>query len=232
MGLPVRAGRPAAAHETLLEAKGLASGEMVQRIAVAEASWLMSQGEYFRAVEKIHGVDTDDDETRAYALSVRGVCEAFLGNVERGTATLEDARTAAHRSGSIRELTRAVGNLTFVLGSSGQHERSARIGKEALTRLGVQGLAPTFSAVIRYNLATSLLALGRWHELDALEVPDAVPGNKAARILLCKSVVEDDPAVDTVIGSFRVPCRTASKEQPVSGAGAFYEVSYVVTQLP
>lgn len=46
------------------------------------------------------------------------------------------------------------------------------------------------------------------------------------------SVVEDDAAVDTVIGSFRVPCRSAAVERPVSGAGAFYEVSYVVTQLP
>lgn len=180
-------GDRAAAHETLLEAKGLAAGVMAQRIAVAEASWLMSQGEHSAAVLKIESVDTDDDEIRAYALSVRGVCEAFLGDVERGTATLEDARTAAHRSGCIRELTRAVGNLTFVLGSSGQHERSARIGKEALIRLGIQGLPATFSAVIRYNLATSLLALGRWQELDALEVPDAIPGNKAARILLCKA---------------------------------------------
>ncbi len=180
-------GDRAAAHETLLEATGLATGVMVQRVAVAEASWLMSQGEYSQAVRKIETVVTDDDEILAYALSVRGVCEAFLGDVERGTATLEDARTAAHRSGSGRELTRAVGNLTYVLGSVGQHERSARIGKEALTRLGIQGLAPTFSAVIRYNLATSLLALGRWQELDALEVPDAIPGNKAARILLCQA---------------------------------------------
>lgn len=180
-------GDRAAAHETLLEAKGLASGEMAQRIAVAEASWLMSQGQHHEAVVLACSVDTDLDEIRAYALSVRGVCEAFLGDVELGIATLEDARTAAHRSGCVRELTRAVGNLTFVLGSSGQHERSARIGKEALTRLGIQGMAQTFSAVIRYNLATSLLALGRWEELDALEVPDSIPGNKAARILLCQA---------------------------------------------
>ena len=46
------------------------------------------------------------------------------------------------------------------------------------------------------------------------------------------SVVEDDAAVDSVIGTFRVPCRTASVERDVSGAGAFYRVSYVVTQLP
>ncbi|WP_112274635.1 LuxR C-terminal-related transcriptional regulator [Lentzea terrae] len=177
-------GDRAAAYETLLEAKGLATGAMVPRIAVAEASWLMSQGDYAQAVRKIEAVVTDDDAILAYALSVRGVCEAFLGDVERGTATLADARTAAHRSGCIRELTRAVGNLTYVLSSSGQHERSARIGKEALTRLGIQGLAPTFSAVIRYNLAASLLALGRWQELDALAVPDAIPGNKAARIML------------------------------------------------
>ncbi|MET9633874.1 LuxR C-terminal-related transcriptional regulator [Lentzea sp. NPDC006480] len=180
-------GDRAAAHETLLEAKGLATGSMVQRIAVAEASWLMSQGEYRAAVELADSVATESDEIRAYALSVRGVCEAFLGDLPRGTATLEDARTAAHRSGSLRELTRAVGNLTFVLASAGQHERNARIGKEALTRLGIQGLAPTFSAVIRYNVATSLLALGRWDELDSLEVPDAIPGNKAARILLCQA---------------------------------------------
>ena len=180
-------GDRAAAHETLLEAKGLAEGEMVARVAVAEASWLMSQGEYREAMTLAGSVDTDDDAVRAYALSVQGVCEAFLGDVELGITTLEEARTAAHRSGCLRELTRAVGNLTFVLGSAGRHERSARIGKEALTRLRIQGLPPTFSAVIRYNLATSLFALGRWQELDELEVPDAIPGNKAARILLCKA---------------------------------------------
>lgn len=180
-------GDRAAAFETLLEAKGLAEGAMVGRVTVAEASWLMSQGEYGKARALAGSIDSDDDAVRAYALSVRGVCEAFLGDVERGIATLEDARTAAHRSGCLRELTRAVGNLTYVLASSGQHERSARIGQEALTRLRIQGLAPTFSAVIRYNVATSLLALGRWPELDAMEVPDAIPGNKAARILLCKA---------------------------------------------
>ena len=140
-------GDRAAAHETLLEAKGLAEGKMVARVAVAEASWLMSQGEYHAAMTLAGSVDTDDDAVRAYALSVRGVCEAFLGDVDLGTATLEDARTAAHRSGCVRELTRAVGNLTFVLGSSGRHERSARIGKEALTRLRIQGMAPTFSPI-------------------------------------------------------------------------------------
>lgn len=46
------------------------------------------------------------------------------------------------------------------------------------------------------------------------------------------SVVEDDALVDTVIGSFRVPCKSASVERDVAGAGAFYRVSYVVTQLP
>lgn len=46
------------------------------------------------------------------------------------------------------------------------------------------------------------------------------------------SVVEDDPTVDDVIGSFRVPCRSAAVQRDVAGAGAFYRVSYVVTQLP
>lgn len=179
-------GDRAAAYETLLEAKALAEGPMVGRIAAAEASWLMSQGEYARAVSVASSVDGDFD-VRAYALSVRGVCEAFLGDIDKGVATLEEARTAAYRGGSVRELTRAVGNLTFVLGSAGQHERSARIGAEALKRLTAQGMASTFSAPIRYNLATSLLALGRWPELDALEVPDTIPGNKASRILLCKA---------------------------------------------
>jgi hypothetical protein len=46
------------------------------------------------------------------------------------------------------------------------------------------------------------------------------------------SVVEDDPTTDTVIGSFRAPCRAAAAQRDVAGAGAFYRVSYVVTQLP
>jgi UTP:GlnB (protein PII) uridylyltransferase len=45
-------GDRAAAFETLLEAKGLAEGPMAARIAVAEASRFMSEGEHARAVRQ------------------------------------------------------------------------------------------------------------------------------------------------------------------------------------
>ena len=80
--------------------------------------------------------------------------------------------------------------------------------------------------------STRTFTEGQTREGSELGNPDQITEFIAPGGFVVVSVVEDDPAVDTVIGTFRVPCRPAAKEQPVSGAGAFYEVSYVVTQLP
>lgn len=73
---------------------------------------------------------------------------------------------------------------------------------------------------------------GQTREASELGNPDQIREFIAPRGFVVVSVVEDDPTVDDVIGSFRVPCRSASVERDVAGAGAFYRVSYVVTQLP
>lgn len=80
--------------------------------------------------------------------------------------------------------------------------------------------------------STRTFTEGQTREGSELGNPDQITEFIAPGSFVVVSVVEDDPVADTVIGTFRVPCRAAAKEQPVSGAGAFYEVSYVVTQLP
>ena len=73
---------------------------------------------------------------------------------------------------------------------------------------------------------------GQTREASELGNPDQITEFIAPGGFVAVAGVEDDPTIDTVIGSFRAPCRAASVERDVAGAGAFYRVSYVVTQLP
>jgi DNA-binding CsgD family transcriptional regulator/tetratricopeptide (TPR) repeat protein len=216
-------GDRAGAHETLVEARGLADGSMAAVITAAEGSWLMSQGDYAEGARLSREAlrTTGTIATRAYATSTLGVCLAFDGDLARGIRTLEAARDLAQRCGSIRELTRAAGNLTYVLGSTGQHERCARVAREALRRLDRAGLAPAFSATIRYNLATSLVALGRWTEFDELDVPDKLPANKAARLLLCR-------AETTALRGRDAHDLLAEAEKVIDGPDALFDAQYAL----
>lgn len=73
---------------------------------------------------------------------------------------------------------------------------------------------------------------GQTREASDLGNPDQITEFIPPGGFVVVSVIEDDAAVDTVIGSFRVPCRAVSAQKDLAGAGAFYRVSYVVTQLP
>ncbi len=121
-------------------------------------------------------------------------CDFDTGNARHsGEAieALEAARNLAHRLGSVRELTRAAGNLTFVLANTGAHERAVTIGREALSRLDSLGLAGALGGPLHFNVAVSLLALGRWDELCELanRIDDRLPPAKAARMRLCLAEV-------------------------------------------
>ena len=73
---------------------------------------------------------------------------------------------------------------------------------------------------------------GQTREATELGTSDQITEFIAPGGSVLVSVVEDDPTVDTRIGAFSVPCRAAAVQRDVAGAGAFYRVSYVVTQLP
>jgi DNA-binding CsgD family transcriptional regulator len=77
------------------------------------------------------------------------------------------------------------------LANTGQHERAAQIGGEELARLDCLGLSGALGGPLHYNLAISLLALGRWSELNerALAAESQVPAGKAARLRLCRAEV-------------------------------------------
>ncbi len=79
---------------------------------------------------------------------------------------------------------------------------------------------------------TRTFAEGQTREAAELGNADQITEFIAPGGFVAVSVVEDDPTTGTAIGSFRAPCRAAAVQRDVAGAGAFYRVSYVVTQLP
>ncbi|HZM75478.1 MAG TPA: AAA family ATPase [Candidatus Limnocylindrales bacterium] len=194
-------GNRAAAIETLAEATALAAGlpdsPLTARLATAEAGGLMTQGRYAEGAVQarravLNASLVPDQATEAHALSILGVCLAFLGQADEAVATLGRARDLAHRLGSVRELVRAAGNLTFVLANIGRRAQAVTVGREALSRLDGLGLAGSLGGPLSFNVAVSLLALGRWDELEAMarRVGDCLPQGKAARLLLCRAEIE------------------------------------------
>ncbi|HEV2778629.1 MAG TPA: AAA family ATPase [Actinophytocola sp.] len=194
------AGQRVEAYEVLAEAAALAASlpdsALTARVAIAECSRLMTEARYAEGVRRGRAVvrlaeRVGDAEAEAHARCVLGVCLAFDGSVGDGVGALAAARELAHRCGSVRELTRVAGNLTFVLVNTGQHERCARVAREELSRLDGLGLAHALGGPLHYNLAVSLAALGRWTELDELATAaeGKLPAGKAARVLLCRAEV-------------------------------------------
>ena len=186
-------------YEALAEAVALAAdlpgSRLTAALTAADARRLMTQGRYAEGARQsrtaaLLAAEAGDDETRACALSTLGVCLVFDGQATKGIAALDAARDLAHRLGSVRELTRAAGNLTFALANTGQHDRAVRIGREALSRLDGVGLTNALGGPLCYNLAVSLVALGRWSEVDrVVAAGDGLPAGKAARLLLCRAEV-------------------------------------------
>jgi DNA-binding CsgD family transcriptional regulator/tetratricopeptide (TPR) repeat protein len=194
------AGQRAQAYEVLAEALALAGSlpdsPLTVRLAVAGSSRLMTEGRYAEGVRAgravvDRAVRVGDAEAEAHARCVLGVCLALDGAVAEGIDSLASAREVAHRCGSVRELTRAAGNLTFVLVNTGEHDRCARVAAEELSRLDGIGLGHALGGPLHYNLAVSLAALGRWGELDdlATAADGRLPAGKAARVLLCRAEV-------------------------------------------
>lgn len=187
------------AYEALAEAIALAAGlpasRLTAQLTAADGRRLMLQGRYPDGARQSRlaarlAVDAGDDEIRACALSTLGVCLVFDGHATEGIAALDAARDLAHRIGSVRELTRAAGNLTYALANLGQHERAVRIGREGLSRLAGIGLTNALGGPLCYNVACSLVALGRWSEVDDLgPTGEGLSADKAARLLLCRAEV-------------------------------------------
>ncbi|WP_461024862.1 LuxR C-terminal-related transcriptional regulator, partial [Thalassiella azotivora] len=141
------------------------------RVAAADGSRLMVLGRFAdgarRSAEAVAAARAaGDDEVRAYALTTQGVCTAAAGDVRAGLGLLEDADAAAAGAGVAVQARVAV-NRCYVLANVTDHASCVLVGREALARLAVRGLAGTLGAPLHVNVAASSLALARWPEVLA-----------------------------------------------------------------
>jgi len=113
-----------------------------------------------------------------HATCTLGVDVAYLGDLERGLALLEEATKTSRRAGRLDDLVRAYANRTTLLDLDSRREEALAVVKEGMREAERSGLGLTYGAFLRGNAADILFQLGRWEESErecraALEFPPA-----------------------------------------------------------
>jgi DNA-binding CsgD family transcriptional regulator len=113
-----------------------------------------------------------------HATCTLGVDAAYLGDLERGLALLEEATVVSRRAGRLDDLMRAYANRTTLLDLDSRREAALAVVKEGIDEAVRGGLGLTYGAFLRGNAADILFQLGRWEESErecraAMEFPPA-----------------------------------------------------------
>jgi DNA-binding CsgD family transcriptional regulator/tetratricopeptide (TPR) repeat protein len=103
---------------------------------------------------------------RGHAACTLGVDLAYLGELDRGLAMLEQAAALARRVGRLDDLMRVAANLTTMLDLDARREQALAVVSEGMAAADRAGLAGTYGAFLRGNAADILFQLGRWAEAE------------------------------------------------------------------
>lgn len=101
-----------------------------------------------------------------HATCTLGVDTAYLGELDRGLALLEEATDLARRSGRLDDLMRAYANRTTLLDLDSRREAALAVVNEGIRDARDAGLGDTYGAFLRGNAADILFMLGRWEESE------------------------------------------------------------------
>ncbi len=166
------------AEEMYAEAARLLAGASpspaVARVRAAQASARIRAGRYEEglplareALAMAQSIEARAEEGRAR--NTMGLALAMLGEAEDGVRELGQAVTIADECGQLEDLFRAYGNLSFVLLSSGQAEKTIEVATVALDRARLARLSLTQSiALLANNAAAAFVMLGQWNEATAI----------------------------------------------------------------
>ncbi len=91
---------------------------------------------------------------------------AYLGQLDRGLALLEEATDIARRTGSLDDLMRAYANRTTLLDLDSRREQALSVVKDGIRDARAAGTGDTYGAFLRGNAADILFNLGRWAESE------------------------------------------------------------------
>lgn len=101
-------------------------------------------------------------EELGHATCTLGVDIAYLGELDRGLALLEEAATTARQAGRLDDLIRVAANRTTLLDLDSRREQALEVVTEGIRDAEAGGLAGTYGAFLRGNAADILFQLGRW----------------------------------------------------------------------
>jgi DNA-binding CsgD family transcriptional regulator len=103
---------------------------------------------------------------------------AYLGDLERGLALLEEATALSRDAGRLDDVIRAYANRTTLLDLDSRREQALAVVSAGIAEAAANGLGLTYGAFLRGNAADILFQLGRWEEAErecraAMEFPPA-----------------------------------------------------------
>ena len=101
-----------------------------------------------------------------HATCTLGVDVAYLGDLRRGLALLEEAESASREAECLDDLMRTAGNRTTLLDLEWRREEAVAVGQTSLADAAAGGLSVTYGAFLRGNAADILYQLGRWEEAE------------------------------------------------------------------
>jgi DNA-binding CsgD family transcriptional regulator len=143
------------------------------RVLAALATWRMLLGEldaaqplavWAVAVAQQAGADAE----RAHGLATLGIITAQQGDLDGGLADLRSAFTLAVRAGSVEDTIRAAANRVHLLNRTGRFAEAVEAGHAGRSAVAGLGAPPVITTGIGNNVASALVASGRWAEADQL----------------------------------------------------------------
>jgi ATP/maltotriose-dependent transcriptional regulator MalT len=111
-------------------------------------------------------VELDDQELEVAARSTAGLAFSHLGQHEQAVAELRRAQEVAASRGDMAGLTRACVNLSMELWAYGHHDDAITVATAGVHAARRAGLARSSGMYAITNLASSLLATGRWETAE------------------------------------------------------------------
>ncbi|MQA87738.1 MAG: AAA family ATPase [Streptosporangiales bacterium] len=102
------------------------------------------------------------------ARTTLGVTLTQLGDYTGGLAALNEAAELAENRGDAVRVTRVRFNIAVALGSLGRHQAAIDVARAGLNAARTADLSRNLGALLTVQLASSLVAVGRWDDADAV----------------------------------------------------------------